>query len=108
MYDLVGPDEKNVKINPHGEWNHLLLRIDHRKNLGTVIMNGKFAFSYPLRGPNWDKLVLKSKFNDNDYFVNKGLDNEFLAFGAFKSGKIGLQDHGSDVRFRNIKIRYLY
>ena len=108
LYDLVGPDEKNVKINPHGEWNHLLLNIDHKNNLGTVIMNGKYAFSYPLRGPDWDKLVLKSKFNDKDYYVNKGLDNEFLAFGAFKSGKIGLQDHGSDVRFRNIKIRYLY
>ena len=32
---------------------------------------------------------------------------EFLAFGSFRSGKIGLQDHGSNVKFRNIKIREL-
>tara|TARA_B100001287_G_scaffold64415_1_gene52377 strand:+ start:579 stop:1295 length:717 start_codon:yes stop_codon:yes gene_type:complete len=107
LYDLVGPDKNNVKVNPHGEWNHLLLKIDHKNNLGTVVMNGQFAFSYPLYGPEWDKLVSKSKFRYKDYYVNRGTDNEFLAFGSFKSGKIGLQDHGSDVKFRNIKIKKL-
>ena len=107
LYDLVGPDENNVKVNPHGEWNHLLLKIDHKKNIGTVTMNGQLAFSYPLSGPEWDKLISKSKFRYKEYYVNRGTDNEFLAFGAFKSGKIGLQDHGSDVKFRNIKIREL-
>ena len=107
LYDLVGSDKNNVKVNPHGEWNHLLLRIDHKKNLGTVVMNGEFAFSYPLYGSEWDKLVSKSKFRYKDYYVNRGTDNEFLAFGSFKSGKIGLQDHGSDVKFRNIKIKKL-
>ena len=107
LYDLVAPDKNNIKVNPHGEWNHLLLKIDHKKNLGTVVMNGQFAFSYPLYGPDWDKLVSKSKFRHKDYYVNRGTNNEFLAFGSFKSGKIGLQDHGSDVKFRNIKIRKL-
>ena len=107
LYDLVGTDENNVKVNPHGEWNHLLLKIDHKKNIGTVTMNGQLAFSYPLSGPEWDKLISKSKFKYKEYYVNRGTDNEFLAFGAFKSGKIGLQDHGSDVKFRNIKIREL-
>ena len=107
LYDLVGTDENNVKVNPHGEWNHLLLKIDHKKNIGTVTMNGQLAFSYPLSGPEWDKLISKSKFRYKEYYVNRGTDNEFLAFGAFKSGKIGLQDHGSDVKFRNIKIREL-
>ena len=107
LYDLVGPDENNVKVNPHGEWNHLLLKIDHKKNIGTVTMNGQLAFSYPLSGPEWDKLISKSKFRYKEYYVNRGTDNEFLAFAAFKSGKIGLQDHGSDVKFRNIKIREL-
>ena len=107
LYDLVGPDENNIKVNPYGEWNHLLLKIDHKKNIGTVTMNGQLAFSYPLSGPEWDKLVLKSKFRYKEYYVNRETDNEFLAFGAFKSGKIGLQDHGSDVKFRNIKIKKL-
>ena len=70
-------------------------------------MNGQFAFSYPLSGPEWDKLVSKSKFRYKDYYVYRGTNNEFLAFGSFKSGKIGLQDHGSNVKFRNIKIREL-
>ena len=107
LYDLVGPDENNIKVNPHGEWNHLLLTIDHKKNLGTVEMNGQFAFTFPLHGPEWDKLVSKSKFRYKDYYVNRGTNNEFLAFGSFRSGKIGLQDHGSDVKFRNIKIKKL-
>ncbi len=107
LYDLVGPDKNTVKVNPHGEWNHLLLKIDHVNNLGTVKFNGELAFTYPLSGPEWDKLVSKSKFRYKDYYVNRGTDNEFLAFGSFKSGKIGLQDHGSDVKFRNIKIKKL-
>ena len=107
LYDLVGPNKNSVKVNPHGEWNHLLLTIDHKKNLGTVVMNGQFAFSFPLHGTEWDKLVSKSKFRYKDYYVNRGTDKEFLAFGSFKSGKIGLQDHGSDVKFRNIKIKKL-
>ena len=107
LYDLVGPDKNSVKVNPHGEWNHLLLTVDHKKNLGTVEMNGQFAFTFPLHGPEWDKLVSKSKFRYKDYYVNRGTNNEFLAFGSFRSGKIGLQDHGSDVKFRNIKIKKL-
>ena len=107
LYDLVGPDKNSVKVNPHGEWNHLLLTIDHKKNLGTVEMNGQFAFTFPLHGPEWDKLVSKSKLRYKDYYVNRGTNNEFLAFGSFRSGKIGLQDHGSDVKFRNIKIKKL-
>ena len=82
---------------------------DHNNNLGTVQLNGQFAFSFPLNGPKWGSLVSKSKFRYKEYYTRKyGSDEKFLAFGAFKSGKIGLQDHGSDVRFRNIKIRKLY
>ena len=84
-----------------------MLKIDHKNNIGTVVINEQFAFSYPLHGQEWDNLVSKSKFRYKDYYVNRGTNNEFLAFGSFKSGKIGLQDHGSDVKFRNIKIRKL-
>ena len=50
-------------------------------------------------------LTISDRFKD--YYVNRGTNNEFLAFGSFRSGKIGLQDHGSNVKFRNIKIREL-
>ena len=67
--------------------------------------------SFPLSGPEWDKLVARSKFSSDEFF--KGLDPEHPYytyapyFGQFKTGKIVLQDHGYNVRFRNIKIREL-
>ena len=68
--------------------------------MGTVKFNGELAYTYPLSGPEWDKLVSKSKFalgsdrSDATYAPD---------FGKFKTGKIALQDHSTDVKFRNIK-----
>ena len=107
LYDLVSSDSNDLNIKPHGEWNHLILKIDHKNNLGTVTINDQFAFSYPLSGPDWDKLVSKSKFNSRGYTIKNKENKRILAFGAFKTGKIALQDHASNVRFRNIKIREL-
>ena len=75
-----------------------MLKIDHNKNQGSVKLNGAKIVEFPLSGPKWDELVSNSKFND---------DCNFKRFGKFKSGKIGLQDHGNKVSFRNIKIRKL-
>ena len=107
LYDLVSSDSNDLNIKPHGEWNHLILKIDHKNNSGTVTINDQFAFSYPLSGPDWDKLVSKSKFNSRGYTIKNKENKRILAFGAFKTGKIALQDHASNVRFRNIKIREL-
>ena len=41
LYDLVGPDNSNVKVNPHGEWNHLLLKIDHKNNIWLIPKTNK-------------------------------------------------------------------
>ncbi len=109
LYDMK-PIGK-IKFNPHGEWNHLLLKIDHDKNKGSVTFNGEFVYSFPLYGPEWDEMVSRSKFSNDEYFKGLVPDHPYFTyapfFGKFKTGKIGLQDHGWDVRYRNIKIREL-
>lgn len=96
LYDLVQPSKDVCK--PAGEWNHVLLTIDHNKNQGSVVLNGTKIVEFPLRGEKWNELVSNSKFNDKC---------EFDRFARLRSGKIGLQDHGNKVSFRNIKIRKL-
>lgn len=102
LFDLVSSDNKNLEVKTHGNWNHVLIKIDHSNNLGSVIMNGELAYSYPLSGNEWDKLVSQSKFNPE----TKRPDATYAPkFGTYKTGKISLQDHGNNVKFRNIKIR---
>ena len=102
LFDLVSSDNKNIEVKTHGNWNHVLIKIDHSNNLGSVILNGELAYSYPLSGNEWDELVSNSKFNPE----TKRPDATYAPkFGTFKTGKISLQDHGNNVKFRNIKIR---
>ena len=93
LYDLVQPSAD--VCNPAEEWNHVLLTVDHNANEGNVVFNGTEIVRFPLSGEAWDELVNNSKF--------KGWEG----FGAFKTGKIGLQDHDDKVSFRNIKIKVL-
>jgi len=48
-------------------------------------------------GEEWDKMVSRSKFSDN-YYKDLKPEHHFLHyapfFGKFKTGSIGLQDHG--------------
>lgn len=95
LYDLVQPS-KDV-CNPAGEWNHVILMINHVLNKGSVKLNGSEIATFPVNGDPWKQLVSGSKF-DNETFID---------FGRFKTGKIGLQDHGDVVSYRNIKIRQI-
>jgi hypothetical protein len=93
LYDMVSPSEKAVK--PAGEWNAVEIMINHKTNEGYVMLNGTKVVEFPVEGEGWAELVANSKFAD------------WEAFGAFATGKIGLQDHGNVVAFRNIKIKEL-
>ena len=92
LYDLIPGKFEAVK--PAGEWNKVKIMVYK----GTVVhwMNGEYVLEYHLWTQDWNDMVSKSKFKDYEDFVNTA-----------KEGYIGLQDHGDDVWFRNIKIKEL-
>ena len=91
LYDMVAPSSDVTK--PAGEWNSYSILIDHHANQGHVILNGEKVVEFPLHGPAWEEMVAQSKFANWDLF------------GKYRTGKIGLQDHGDQVAFRNIRVR---
>ena len=93
LYDMIAPSSDYT--NPAGSWNHCVLRVDHRVNKGLVMMNGHQIVEFPLHGPEWANMVAQSKFAD------------WPIFGKSPKGHIGLQDHGDQVSYRNIKIKHL-
>ena len=99
LYDMIQPRSEACK--PAGEWNHLFLQVNHQTNKASVKLNGIEIVTYEPHGENWDALVRESKFKNLEAYNYV----EAPDFGKFKTGKIGLQDHGNIVSYRNIKIR---
>ncbi|WP_276168464.1 3-keto-disaccharide hydrolase [Zobellia alginiliquefaciens] len=93
LYDMVAPSEDVT--NPVGEWNTMVITINHKEQKGSISLNGTDIVDFPVGNEMWDVMVSKSKFADWDHF------------GKFTTGKIGLQDHGDQVAFKNIKIKEL-
>lgn len=93
LYDMVAPSEDVTK--PIGEWNHTEITVDYGEKRGSVVLNGEEIVNFPVGNEMWNVMVSKSKFAD------------WEGFGKFTRGKIGLQDHGDKVAFRNIKIKEL-
>jgi hypothetical protein len=90
IYDLVKPTKNAMK--PVGEWNHLVVTSD--RNLLAVELNGETVSRMNL--DEWPE-------------PNKRADGTAHKFDvAYKNhprkGHIGLQDHGSDCWYKNIKL----
>lgn len=92
LYDLI-PAAKDKIVKPVGEWNHA--RIVSQDNHVEFWLNGRETLKFERGSPAFREAVALSKFRD------------IPDFGEWADGHILLQEHGSDVAFRNVKIREL-
>ena len=87
------PADPNKILHPVGEWNSSKIvftpeKVEHW-------LNGKKVLDFVPWSEEWYEKKNSDKWkNSPDY-------------GKFKTGYIGFQDHGSDLSFRNIKIKKL-
>ncbi len=90
-YAMYPPLEK--PYNTVGEWNKLLLVVNG--NEVTQMINGVVVVKYTKYSDEWNKLRNSGKWTD------------FPDWGKFDEGRLSLQNHGTKVWYRSIKIKLL-
>jgi Domain of Unknown Function (DUF1080). len=101
LYDMIPAKPQNAK--PFGEWNTSSIIVSK----GTVLhsQNGENVVEYHLWTQKWTDMLQASKFSQEAWPLAFELLNN--CGGPNREGYIGLQDHGDDVWFRNIKVKIL-
>lgn len=101
LYDMIPAVPQNAK--PFGEWNTAKIMVYK----GTVVhgQNGENVLEYHLWTPQWTEMLENSKFSKEKWPLAFELLNN--CGGENHEGFIGLQDHGDDVWYRNIRVKIL-
>jgi hypothetical protein len=92
LYDLIPPSKDKVS-RPIGEWNESRLLVDG--NHVEHWLNGVKVLSYERGSADMKARIAESKYKD------------IKGFGEVPKGHLLLQDHDSEVDFRNLKIRVI-
>ena len=107
VYDMYSPSQIDF-YKPAGEWNKYYIKIDHKDNLGIVILNDQLINEFELTGKRWNQMLKVSKFNKSEDIEAEYLGKKrWYDFGKFTEGHICFQDHPGKSYFKNIKIREL-
>ena len=101
LYDMIPAKPQNAK--PFGEWNVAKIMVYK----GTVVhyQNGENVLEYHLWTPKWTEMLQASKFSEKAWAVAFEVLNN--CGGENHEGFFGLQDHGDDVWYRNIRIKVM-
>lgn len=92
-YAMYPADSTKKIVKKPGEWNSSRIRFEKKKV--TYWLNGEEVVSFEVGSEDWNKRKAEGKWKD------------FPKYGTFEKGLIGLQDHGSFIWFKNIKIKKL-
>ena len=92
-YAMTPADTTQKVLNPIGAWNSS--RLVFNNGHVTHYLNGKKIVEFTAWTDEWNEKVQKGKWKN------------YPAYGKAKTGFIGLQDHGSKIWFKNIKIKKL-
>jgi len=92
LYSLI-PPSNTKKVNPAGTFNHssIIVKGKHIEHW----LNGEKILAYDLESPILLQALAQSKFKHAQVIGKKA------------PTRILLQDHGNEIRFRNLKIRIL-
>lgn len=90
-YAMYPPKVRPYK--PVGEWNQVHLIVNGNKV--THIQNGKVVVEFEKYSEDWKKLRDSGKWKD------------FPDYGKFDEGHISLQNHGTHVDYRSVRIKEL-
>jgi hypothetical protein len=101
LYDLIPATPQNA--NPFDEWNKTSITVYK----GSVFhkQNGETVVEYHLWTPQWTEMLQNCKFSQKSWPLAFELLNNLG--GKNREGYIGLQDHGDDVWYRNIRVKIM-